>query len=394
MVSDKPVGNGRGLNIELHPALRSSNLRVVKSVQKGQNPYTFSSSRPPPIRKHNGRRLEFYEKGEFTKKWSHIREEEERELKEQEQLKIQRQENKIREDRELQLKVERGEVPDESQLEQKYLTIFEPEPEFEWWDLPYLKDGRIDEKYLDKQESSEDEDDMPSLRYIKHPVPVPVPDANIKIVPKAYLTKIESRKMRRARRKAEREDLEEKMRAGLISRPGNKIKLANMMNVYENTPGIMDPTQWESDVKLQVAERRKVHEETNNKRHAEAIERRKIKRSQELQPAEACVAFKFHQLADPKMRYKINMNAKQLKLQGFCLRVNDREGLILVRGSEKSCRFFSRLVTKRLSWADVEQVWNGCIDSELPEFFMKNCENEQDLLGVLNEFGVSYMRKL
>jgi U4/U6 small nuclear ribonucleoprotein PRP3 len=57
--------------------------------------------------------------------------------------------------------------------------------------------------------------------------------------------------MRRKRRFDKLKDLQEKIKAGLVEPPPPKVKLSNMMNVYQNE-AVTDPSKVEQEVKRQI----------------------------------------------------------------------------------------------------------------------------------------------
>lgn len=111
-----------------------------------------------------------------------------------------------------------------------------------------------------------------------------------------------------------------------------------------------------------------------------------------------CKVFRFQNLSNPRIRYKLKTNAQQLSLRGLCLRVGDNgRGIIVIAGSEKSCKFYDKLVTRRIRWDEnfenketnetidmsgnhAEKVWEGeWEDPSWGPFFMKVCQDEQEL---------------
>ncbi|QLQ78378.1 hypothetical protein HG537_0A06250 [Torulaspora globosa] len=410
---------GRGLQTKVNPLLLSSNLNLVRRQYKEENPYLSTSGLriDGKVTKRLQRGLKFHRKGEISSQIEIERQEER--LRYEKQLEHERAETirRAREKAEIEAKIALGEVPDSLLGEDKYLKKVEDVPTVEWWDKVYL-DEQLDilPKYRedfedgDEDTDDEDEDEHPSIRYIQHPVPVKVQD--VKPTAKVYLTKKEQKKIRRNRRKVEREAKETKIKLGLEPKPEPKVKLANMMNVYENDQNITDPTQWERTVIEQVEERAKDHFETNRKRHEEAVQKRKEKLQNgttDSQLDNHCKVFRFGSLANPKIRYKLNTNSRQLSLRGACLRVNDDgSGIIIVVGTEKSCRFFEKLVLHRIKWDEdfedrdngthrtmtgnyITRIWQGFLKSnKFPHWFMKVCNDEEELRQTLRQFDAEH----
>ncbi len=74
-----------------------------------------------------------------------------------------------------------------------------------------------------------------------------------------YLTKQEQKKLRRRKRQEKEQQKQDKIRLGLMAPPPPKMKLSNMMRVLADE-GIQNPSQLESEVKNQIAERQKQHQ--------------------------------------------------------------------------------------------------------------------------------------
>ncbi|QLL30815.1 hypothetical protein HG536_0A06300 [Torulaspora globosa] len=416
-------GNGRekarGLQTEVNPLLLSSNLNLVRRQYKDENPYlsTTGIRTDRKVTKRLQRGLRFHTKGQISTQIELEREEER--LRHERQLEQERTEaiRRAKEKAEIEVKIAEGEVPDSSLGEEKYIKKAEDVPIVEWWDKVYLDEHlnilpkyREDFEDRDEDTDEDDEDNHPSIRYVEHPVPVKVQD--VKLTARVYLTKKEQKKVRRNRRKIEREAKETKIKLGLEPKPEPKVKLANMMSVYENDQNITDPTQWERTVIEQVEQRAKVHFETNRKRHEEAVEKRKARLQDSTTDSQLdnyCKVFRFGSLANPKIRYKLNTNSRQLSLRGACLRVNDDgQGIIIVAGTEKSCRFFEKLVLRRIKWDEdfedrengtqrtmtgnyVTRIWQGYLKTDkFSRWFMKVCNDEEELRQTLRQFDAEH----
>lgn len=409
------VRESRGLQTEINPLLLSSNPNLIKKQYRNENPYLSTSNlrTNDKVTKRLERGLKFYEKGEISTQVESERAEQKlRYEEEQERGRIEKI-RREREQAETNDKIKRGELPDPSLGEEKYIRRPEDVPAVEWWDKPYLDEElNVLNKYSeenDDESESDDEDDShaPSINYVHHPVPIKV--STVTPTTRVYLTKKEQKKIRRNRRKFEREERETRIRMGLEPKPEPKVKLANMMSVYENNQNISDPTQWEHTVLEQVEQRKRKHLETNMKRHEEAVKKRREGDSNPLSPDNCCRVFRFKSLANPKIRYKLSTNSKQLALRGTCLRVGDNgEGIIIAVGSEKSCKFFERLVLGRIKWDEpfrdrstdtviemtgnyAEKTWQGYLESsKFPRYFMRVCRDEQELRDTLRQFDAEH----
>ncbi|CCE62201.1 hypothetical protein TPHA_0C00440 [Tetrapisispora phaffii CBS 4417] len=420
----------KGLKTEINPILFSSNLNLIRRQHKQENPYlNFHDAKGEANYKKVNDRLHrglvFHKKGEITAEY-----EKQRLLnKKKKRKRIYGEKTQEKLEKEKLNKIKEGLIPNHVIGEDKYFTAVEDIPDVEWWDRPYLdENNNILEKY-DKQftvddvseSESEVEDDErnseivshPSIRYVQHPVPIKLGDRN-RLVSKIYLTKTERKKLRRNRKKLEREEKETKIKLGILPKPEPKVKVSNMMNVYENNQNITDPTQWENTVREQVEERKRKHEETNKIRHEEAVKRKRenlgIPNVKVPPRNNICKIFKFKKLVNPSIRYKLKVNSKQLGLRGACARVkDDGPGIIIIYGDEKSCKFYEKLITSRLKWNEsfidkttnseidmsdnsVEKVWEGYInESKFPNWFMKVYQREEDIKDALERFNAGQL---
>ncbi|CAG99455.1 U4/U6-U5 snRNP complex subunit PRP3 [Kluyveromyces lactis] len=404
----------RGLNRKLHSALSVENVNLLRfQGRRCGNPYlqdVQAHGFEPKARVSS----HWYEPGEVVQHAAKLRQEN-REKSEEERI---RWEAELEKQQEIERKIEIGELPDKH--EEVYFTDLSDVPDVEWWDVPYIKDGSIHEKYsldystLNSDDESDDEeeeeeegaqDKFPSIRYIQHPVPIERPRAAVPVA-EIFLTKNERKKARRNTRKLVRQEKEEKIKLGIEPKPEPKVKLSNMMNVYENDANIADPTQWESIVRRQVAERKRKHFEENEIRHQESLKRRKESQLQAHSndsPLEyTCVVYMFDEIQNPSIRYKIKTNGKQLKLKGCCLHIQNGKGIIVAFGDEKSIRFFDKLVTKRINWSEpykdrdteetvpcdgkITKVWQGLIgDCRFKGWFMLDCKDKNQLNNILEQ---------
>lgn len=409
MDEKKPIKSDKGLNVELHPALRSSNLQLVRTQYKNQvNPYLLFQQ--PKRQKRSP--FQFYKSGDIIAKYDSIRQDNQKRI----EIQKKEEEEKKYADLKRKEKIKLGEIP--STFEQNYINRLLTTVDIEWWDSKYLVNGKLHEKYIKKYKTPDDdsensdrnedsEDERPSIRFIQHPVPIKSQNNETKIS-KIYLTKKEGKKIRRNKRKLLRQELQQKIKLGDIPKPQPKVKLSNMMNVYQNDANITDPTLWEKMVRQQVNARRLKHFEENMKRHEES---RLVRKKNELNinaSSTYCKIFKFTELKHPKIRCKIKMNAKQLKLLGCCLHIKDGSGIIIIIGDEKSCKFFEKLVLQRIKWnepfqdhitkkiieskAICEKTWEGFLTtSKFKGWFMKECLDEQDLIRVLREIDMDML---
>lgn len=410
----------QGLQTATNPLLLSENLNLVRQQARHHyNPYLQDSGKVDhKLEKRRNRGLKFFQKGEKVQLIENQRKEQRDALiKNEKELERRAKEEKLQEKQ-----IKQGYLPDKSKNEQYIISSVSSIPDIEWWDVPFLDTVKntILAKYhnnyskLDPEDDSDSEDEEsihPSIRFIHHPIP---PNSNDdSLIAKVYLTRKESKKLRRNRRKKDREALEQRIKEGLEPKPEPRIKLSNMMSVFENNQNITDPTAWEQTVKNQVQARHDKHLENNEIRHLEAKAKRKELNEKLLDKPNSdliCKLFWFKNLENPQIRYKINTNCKQLYLKGTCLRVkDDGHGIIVIYGSEKSCKRFQKLVLQRIKWdlpftdKSTQQeismsgntckiIWEGPIEEcNFRGFFMKSCENKNELREILKNSNAEFL---
>lgn len=469
----------KGLNTEIHSALLNDNLTLIKTqfqqpkIPKGRghkynknrnndgqrnkrkwaedvnndsvidNPY-LSGGQIGALKKKPILDLNNFHTvpGGMSEKYEQERSRIEHERRAKAEAKLRREQEK---QRDLAM-VKAGEKPDATLNESLTLLTDSILEEFENnpWDLVFLNKTHTDihDKYIkvdyrtlkaeddsdeDVDESEDDdldedtESSTPSVRYVLHPVPVvkehiQTIDGDVK-PSKLYLTKKEMKKLRRNKRKLDRQAMREKIRLGIEPKPEPKVRMSNIMKVVQNNANISDPTLFEKQVKEQVRERAEQHDLTNKQRHEKAVENQTSNAQEANQKRKElvesgmkyevhCLCFKISRLWNPKNRFKINTNCRQLKLQGCCLRLKGSgEAIIIAQGSEKSCKFFQKLIMNRIKWDEsfvdkesgneidmsdttVELKWSGLVgkSSFKGKWFMKECYDLQHLLRVLDEF--------
>ncbi|PVU90177.1 hypothetical protein BB559_004743 [Furculomyces boomerangus] len=238
------------------------------------------------------------------------------------------------------------------------LTQKEP-PEMEWWDAPLLQNTNYKEfeSYINQLSISTSLESLsiPVTHYIQHPIPIDMlAKANQTIMPKKLmLTQKEHKKLRRQRRQELLKDKREKIQMGLLPPEKPKVRLSNLMRVM-GSQAIQDPTKMEAMARSQMKERLSAHVKANTERkltkeakHAKILE--KSKRDENL-GIYSCV-FKILSLDNSKLRYKVNINAKQLNLAGVCL-IYPRFSLVVVEGGMKAVRQYKKLMQRRINWTE------------------------------------------
>jgi len=215
----------------------------------------------------------------------------------------------------------------------------------DWWDSYVFKP--------DKQTGEFVVDTEAITILVEHPIQVnpPAQGGSKDEVLKTYLTKKERKKMRRITRMEALKDEQEKIRLGLKPPPEPKVKLSNLMRVLGND-AVKDPTKVEQHVRRQMEERVRKHEQANQDRKLTKEQRRekKIKKLKEDTSDVVHVKiYKVRTLRDPRKKYKIEMNSKQLYMTGITL-MHPNINVVVVEGGPKAQRKFERLMMIRIKW--------------------------------------------
>lgn len=146
-------------------------------------------------------------------------------------------------------------------------------------------------------------------------------------------------------------DLQEQIRMGLEEKPDNKLKISNFMKSLV-ADAVADPTAIEADVRKQVLERRKAHEERNQQRKLSKAERKekKMAKIEADKKGETFVAvFKVKDLSSKKNRYKVDINATENHLSGVVVHTTHMS-LVVVEGGGKAIKRYKKLMLQRIDW--------------------------------------------
>ena len=209
---------------------------------------------------------------------------------------------------------------------------------------------------------------------IEHPVEVEPPREKAVAPVQIMLTKKERKKMRRQRRRAEHEEVQEKIRLGILPPPEPKVKLSNLMRVL-GQEAVLDPTKVESDVRRQVAERLAKHNADNESRKLTAEERReKVQRKLDADKEKDTVVavFRVPDLSDLKKRYKVDKNAEEWQLTG-CVILHKGLNLIVCEGGPRAVRKYKHLLLDRIKWDDGHTSLTFETEEEHEDFDFQCC---------------------
>jgi len=163
--------------------------------------------------------------------------------------------------------------------------------------------------------------------------------------------------LRRKKRLEKEKDKQEKIRLGLAKPPPPKIKYSNFMNIMKDE-AVADPTKVEMEVRKATQERLQAHLDRNAKRKLTKDQKaeksmRKLRRDS---AAECRVAvFRVDNLSHGAHKFKVNMNAQQLALNGVCIIADKKLGLnipnvVVVEGGPKAIKFYKKLMLRRVKW--------------------------------------------
>jgi len=235
----------------------------------------------------------------------------------------------------------------------------------EWWDKPFLKDGKtyadvpLDDKVLE-------DDKVGALwervlntdkitKYVEHPyLDDPPMEAPPPPPPAVKLTKKEQKKLRHQRRVAREQEKQEMIRQGVLEPPKPKVKISNMMRVLTEE-AVLDPTMIEKKVKEEMEERQQAHDDRNLSRKLTPAERRekKIRKLLRDNTSEAGEVFthvyRVENMRNVKNKFKIDVNAQENHLTGIGI-ITDTFTIVIVEGTNKGLKRYEKLMTRRMDW--------------------------------------------
>lgn len=240
-------------------------------------------------------------------------------------------------------------------------------PAFEWWDSPFIAK---DASPLEGTESVLRLRKESVTQYVHQPLNIPsYKPTNAPVVLPIMLTEKERKRLRRQRRLEKETETREMIAVGLLPPPPPKVKLSNLMRVLA-TEATADPTKIEGDVRAQVAERLRKHEEDNKARQPTKEQQRAQTANKITKDREAGLyvnVYCVRNVDNPSHRFKVDMNARQLGLSGTFIVFADCN-IIIVEGGIKVLRKYKSLLLRRINWAetadgkaDTEGRPNSCV---------------------------------
>jgi U4/U6 small nuclear ribonucleoprotein PRP3 len=172
-------------------------------------------------------------------------------------------------------------------------------------------------------------------RLVEHPIPVrPPSEPVIEPTVPVILTDEERKKLRRQRRREDRLAKMDRIRFGWEETDDNKLKLSNFMR-SKTAEAVQDPTRMEQEVRSQMAERQRVHDETNKSRQLTDEDRRKKnigKWEEDLRDGIQVAIYRVKDLSDVRKLRKLELNIEQMHMRGCIVRQLDVNAVIVESG--------------------------------------------------------------
>jgi U4/U6 small nuclear ribonucleoprotein PRP3 len=270
------------------------------------------------------------------------------------------------------IRQDKGEKAEKESLIQINLELLkqkqEPVPDVEWWDARMLVDAK---SYGGEQGAPVGAEDKITI-YVEHPVPIEPPAEAPEPPPlPMFLTKKERKKLRRRTRMERELQRQEMVARGFIPPPEPKVKISNMMRVL-SADATADPTKIEQEVKKQMEQRLKNHNDRNAARKKTVEEKRakKLEKIAKETEVETTVhLYKIGDLQSKQNRYKIDVNAQYYKLHGIGI-ISDDCSLLCLEGGLKSLNKIKKLLQRRIKW-------NKSADDEEGEEDEMESDNEE-----------------
>ena len=234
----------------------------------------------------------------------------------------------------------------------------------DWWDVPFLKEGKTYREVPDDADVSGKKDGRKWEKvlnaekitiYVEHPVfEEPPMEAPAPPPPPVKLTKKEQKKLRHQRRVAREQERQDMIRQGILEPPKPKVKISNMMRVLTEE-AVMDPTMIEQKVREEMEERQQAHDDRNLARKLTPAERREKKIRKLLRDAtsEAGEVFthvyRIENMRNVKNKFKVDINAQENHLTGIGL-ITDTFAVVAVEGTNKGLKRYEKLMLRRMDW--------------------------------------------
>jgi len=167
-----------------------------------------------------------------------------------------------------------------------------------------------------------------------------------------------------------------------------KVKFGNFMNILKDE-AVADPTRVEMEVKKAIQDRLQAHLERNEQRKLTKEQRgqkamRKLKKDSAIECRVA--VFAVDDLTCGAHKFKVNMNAQQLALNGVCIISDPKSGcpsVIVVEGGPKAIKFYKKLIMRRIKWSVKPAPKRN--DDEIKEEKEDNQQQQGDEININNK---------
>ncbi|CAL9246156.1 unnamed protein product, partial [Arabidopsis halleri] len=278
----------------------------------------------------------------------------------------------------------------------------------QWWDAKILTDDTINElscgpNILIIDTITENHLNMKVFNcHIEHPFPIEPPAEAESPPPQPLkMTKEEHKRLRTQRRVAKEMEKRE------MIRQKSKVKMSNLMKVGASD-ATQNPTKLEKEIRTEAAEREQAQMDRNVARKLTPAEKREKKERKLFGDPTTLVetivsVYKINKkLSDPKIRFKVERNAKQNKLTG-CSVMMDEMSVVVVEGKSKAIKRYEKLMLKRINWEKKEDeeeenggnkcclVWQGTVEKPgFHRFRVKECLTNSDAKKVFTDAGAHY----
>jgi U4/U6 small nuclear ribonucleoprotein PRP3 len=216
--------------------------------------------------------------------------------------------------------------------------------------------------------------------------------------------------MRRQNRLEAQREKQDKIRLGLLPPEEARVTKSNFMRVLGHE-AVLAPSMIEAEMERQVAERQRKHKELVDSQKL-TEEERKAKKDRKLRENTSEIVksavFRINRRPHNKQLFKVNANAKQLKLSGVCI-LNAEFNVVIVEGGPKGLKSFKNLMLNRIDWNekfplenpdDIQEpnqctlVWEGDLNFHYFKYFsQKSFESHLDLKDYLDKMGVEHYWK-
>jgi U4/U6 small nuclear ribonucleoprotein PRP3 len=236
-------------------------------------------------------------------------------------------------------------------------------PQVEWWDAPFINTASLERVSKPREGTGSPRDQDHAIEtltiredkithYVHHPIRVASAKADkpVPVMP-LQLTEKERKRLRRQKRLERETERREMVAVGLLPPPPPKVKLSNLMRVLANEASA-DPTQVESDVRAQVAERQRKHiadNEARRKTKPELRDKAEATAKADRESGLHANVYRILSLENAQHKYKIDVNARQLQLTGALVEYADCN-MVIVEGGPKALRKYKALMLRRIDW--------------------------------------------